>query len=297
VEIDDQGKVVRSVSNADPAFAGALLMPYSLVVIPQIDRIVSTNSSMHDEDIFSGVTYQVWRQFDLKLLKTSFLDVGDNLYAHISPEEPRLGPDGSVFVQTLGCGIERITGVESSEPKSKLIYTFPGNWCGVLAGREQQNRVERFSRANSRGQVLHCLERQLYGSQYDALSFRCWAVRDLRPKGSSLGLRPPMYPYVALRGPTYRENSHALGISIRAKLLIFASRKRLPRGFDSHRPLHSQATPGHAGLQDWDQDIDPMGKSWESTLRGRRSHGLTYSRIAPRFTRTVTRSSSQKQIV
>jgi hypothetical protein len=131
VEIDDHGKVVRSVSNADPAFAGALLMPYSLVVIPEIDRIVSTNSSMHDEDIFSGVTYQVWRLSDLKLLKTSYFDVGGNLYAHISPEEPRLGPDGSVFVQTLGCGIERITGVESSEPKSKLIYTFPGNWCGV----------------------------------------------------------------------------------------------------------------------------------------------------------------------
>jgi hypothetical protein len=131
VEINDQGKVVRSVSNADPAFADALLMPYSLVVIPEIDRIVSTNSSMHNEDIFSGVTYQVWRLSDLKLLKTSYFDVGDNLYAHISPEEPRLGPDGSVFVQTLGCGIERITAVESSEPKSKLIYTFPGNWCGV----------------------------------------------------------------------------------------------------------------------------------------------------------------------
>jgi hypothetical protein len=131
VEIDDQGKLVRSVSNADPAFAGALLMPYSLVVIPEIDRIVSTNSSMHDEDIFSGVTYQVWRLSDLKLLKTSYMDVGNNLYAHISPEEPRLGPDGSVFVQTLGCGIERITAVASSEPKSKLIYTFPGNWCGV----------------------------------------------------------------------------------------------------------------------------------------------------------------------
>src|SRR5258708_20520602 len=43
---------------------------------------------------------------------------------------------------------------------------------------------------------------------------------------------------------------------------------RVSCGFDSHRPLHSQATPGHPGLQDWGQDIDPMGKSWESTLRG-----------------------------
>jgi hypothetical protein len=131
VEIDDGGRVIRSASNADPAFAGALLMPYSLVVLPQIDRVVSTNSSMHDDDIFSGVTYQVWRLSDLKLLKTAYFDVGENRYAHISPEEPRLGPDGSIFVQTLGCGLERITGVDTGTPKSQLVFTFPGNWCGV----------------------------------------------------------------------------------------------------------------------------------------------------------------------
>ena len=131
VEIDDQGKVIRSASNADPAFAGALLTPYSLVVLPELDRIVSTNSSMHDEDIFAGVTYQMWRLSDLKLLKTAYFDVGENRYAQISPEEPRLGPDGSIFVQTLGCGLERITAVNTDEPKSQLVYTFPGNWCGV----------------------------------------------------------------------------------------------------------------------------------------------------------------------
>jgi hypothetical protein len=39
--------------------------------------------------------------------------------------------DGSIFVQTLGCGMERITGVTAKEPSSKLVHTFPGNWCGV----------------------------------------------------------------------------------------------------------------------------------------------------------------------
>jgi hypothetical protein len=131
VEIDDQGKVIRSASNADPAFAGALLTPYSLVILPELDRVVSTNSSMHSDDIFAGVTYQVWRLSDLKLLKTAYFDVGENRYAQISPEEPRLGPDGSIFVQTLGCGLERITGVNTDEPRSQLVYTFPGNWCGV----------------------------------------------------------------------------------------------------------------------------------------------------------------------
>jgi len=131
VEIDDSGKVIRSASSADPAFADALLTPYSLVVLPELDRVVSTNSSMHDGDIFSGATYQVWRLSDLKLLETAYFDVGQNHYAHISPEEPRLGPDGSIYVQTLGCGIERITGLNSDAPRSQLVHTFPGNWCGV----------------------------------------------------------------------------------------------------------------------------------------------------------------------
>ena len=28
-----------------------------------------------------------------------------------------------------------------------------------------------------------------------------------------------------------------------------------------------KAMPGHVGLQNWDQDIDPMGKSWEFDAR------------------------------
>jgi hypothetical protein len=131
VEIDDHGIVIRSASSADSAFPDALLTPYSLVVIPDIDRVVSTNSSMHNEYIFSGVTYQIWRLSDLKLLKTQNLDVGANHYGQISPEEPRLGADGAVYVQTLGCGIERITDIATDEPKSKLVWTFPGSFCGV----------------------------------------------------------------------------------------------------------------------------------------------------------------------
>jgi hypothetical protein len=130
VEIDDKGNVIRSVSTADPAFPDALLMPYGVAVLPEQDRIVSTNSSMHDPDLLSGVTYQVWRLSDLKLLKTAYFDPGAGRYAHIAPEEPRVASDGSVYVQTLGCGVERITGL-SVAPVAKLVHTFPGNWCGV----------------------------------------------------------------------------------------------------------------------------------------------------------------------
>jgi len=67
----------------------------------------------------------VWRLSDLKLLKTANLDIGDNHYGHVSPEEPRIGPDGAVYVQTLGCGIERISNIDKEEPTSNLFITFP----------------------------------------------------------------------------------------------------------------------------------------------------------------------------
>jgi len=131
VEIDDQGKVVRSASSADPAFPGALLTPYSLVVVPERDRVVSTNSSMHLDSILHGATYQVWRLSDLKLLKTAYVDVGENRYSHLGPQEPRLGPDGAVYVESLACGLQRITGFDTDAPRAQLVYTFPGSWCGV----------------------------------------------------------------------------------------------------------------------------------------------------------------------
>jgi hypothetical protein len=131
VEIDDSGKVIRSASSADPAFPGALLTPYSLVALPEIDRVLSTNSSMHLDSILHGVTYQVWRLSDLKLLKTAYVDVGANHYSHVGPQEPRLGPDGAVYIETLSCGLERITGVDTDRPQAQLVYTFPGAWCGV----------------------------------------------------------------------------------------------------------------------------------------------------------------------
>ena len=51
---------------------------------------------------------------------------------------------------------------------------------------------------------------------------------------------------------------------------------------------------GHVGTRDWDQDIDPVGKSWEYASIWGLPHILRYPYVAPAFTRTVTRSSSQK---
>ena len=130
VEIDERGNVVRAVSTFDPVFADANLMPYSLAVLPDIDRVLVTNSSMHGRDQ-DGTTFQLWRLSDLTLLRTDYFDPGRRLHGHIDPEEVRIGPDGAAYVQTLGCGIERVTNLNTATPQATLVHHFPGNWCGV----------------------------------------------------------------------------------------------------------------------------------------------------------------------
>jgi hypothetical protein len=130
VEIDDEGRAVRAASTADPARPSDLLMAYSLLPLPDIDRVIVTNSSMRDEDR-SGHTYQIFRLHDLKWLSTNDLDAPAGRYGEINPEEVRLGPDGAVYVQTLGCGIERVTDIAKAHPRSKLVWQFPGSFCGV----------------------------------------------------------------------------------------------------------------------------------------------------------------------
>jgi hypothetical protein len=110
---------------------------------------------------------------------------------------------------------------------------------------------------------------------------------------STPGSLTSMYPYVA----PHTAKIHTLitlGISTRTKPHVLKTGRAARVGSIAIARSTLEAMPGHAGLQDWGQDIDPMGKSWKSTLRGRRSHGLTYPRFAPRFTRTVTRRSTQK---
>ncbi|MEL1251148.1 hypothetical protein [Aurantiacibacter gilvus] len=131
VEIDDSGRMVRSVNNVDPAFAEEGLLPYGLAVLPEIDRVIVTNSPMGNDWLLTSNTYQLFRLSDLELLGTYRLDPGPRLNGHISPEEPRVGPDGAVYVHTLSCGVQRITGLDSPTPQAQLVYQYPGSWCGV----------------------------------------------------------------------------------------------------------------------------------------------------------------------
>jgi len=144
VEIDDAGKVVRAVSNADPAHPDWPLLPYSLAVLPEIDRVLVTNSPMQDYHLLQSVTYQLFRLSDLKLLGTYRLDPGPSLSGHLDPEEARIGPDGAAYIQTLSCGLQRVTGMDSAQPKAVMVHQFPGSYCGVptIAGHYLVQTVE-----------------------------------------------------------------------------------------------------------------------------------------------------------
>jgi hypothetical protein len=144
VEIDDRGELVRAVSNADPAHPNWPLLPYSLMPIPKIDRVLVTNSPMQDNYLLQSVTYQMFRLSDLKLLGTYKLDPGPSLSGHIDPEEVRIGPDGAAYIQTLSCGLQRVTGMASARPTARLIHQFPGTFCGVpiIAGHYLVQSVE-----------------------------------------------------------------------------------------------------------------------------------------------------------
>ena len=131
VEIDDNGKLVRAVSNADPALPDDGLLPYSLAILPKIDRVLVTNSPMQDPYLLSSNTYQLFRLSNLKLLGTYRLDPGPTGNGNVAPEEARVAADGSVYVQTLSCGVQRITGLDTATPKARLVHKFPGDFCGV----------------------------------------------------------------------------------------------------------------------------------------------------------------------
>jgi 56kDa selenium binding protein (SBP56) len=131
VELDDRGRVTRSGSAVDAAAAGELIRPYSLVAVPSADRVVSTNTAMH-EDEGDSRTVQIWRLADLKLLRTMVLPPGPRGSEQKNPGEPHLLADGrTALVHTFSCGLYALTGVDGDTPSVRHVKTFDGTECAV----------------------------------------------------------------------------------------------------------------------------------------------------------------------
>lgn len=131
VEFDEGGHLIRSSSAIDATAKGELIRPYSLVVVPALDRIVSTNTAMHEKDGDSR-TVQVWRLSDLKLLRTLLLPPGPRGSEQKFPGEPHILADGrTVLVHTFACGLYQMVGIDTDKPSVRHLQTFDGEQCDV----------------------------------------------------------------------------------------------------------------------------------------------------------------------
>lgn len=125
VELDPKGRVLRVADAADPKVE-KFIRPYSLAVVPALNRIVTTSADMHKKDISHVI--QVWRYSDFKLLKSIYLQGAEGA----NPAEPRLLSDGrTVLVSTFTCGLYRIVNLESENPSAESVHSFGGENCAL----------------------------------------------------------------------------------------------------------------------------------------------------------------------
>lgn len=131
VEVTPRGELVRSSSAVDRASAAELIRPYSPLVIAGLDRVVTSNTAMHEED-GNARTVQVWRLSDLKLLRTLTLPPGPGGSEHQNPGEMKLLEDGrTVLIHTFSCGLYQLDGIETDQPRVRHRHTFEGTECAV----------------------------------------------------------------------------------------------------------------------------------------------------------------------
>jgi 56kDa selenium binding protein (SBP56) len=132
VELDSAGRVVRYASAAAPSI-DSTIRPYSLAVLPALDRVVTTATDMHLHVRSRAV--QIWRLSDLTLLRTLLLPPGQRGDENWLTAEPRVLADGrTVMVNTFTCGLYRLRGVEGNAPSVEWVHSAPwaeGRNCAV----------------------------------------------------------------------------------------------------------------------------------------------------------------------
>lgn len=154
VELDETGAVVRSASAVSPDVPANENWTYSLLVLPDLDRIVTTNTRMglpdewkaaaraaadsghqHASENVMPTHVQIWRLSDLSLLHTLRLPSQEGGHNALTAEPRRLA-NGEVFVNTFTCGLYRLTGLTSDQPAAEPVLWSPLNppgWCAVPA--------------------------------------------------------------------------------------------------------------------------------------------------------------------
>jgi len=130
VEFDPKGRVVRSVSARVPGHPD--VRPYSLAVVEQADRVITSSADMMGAQVSHVV--QIWRLSDLTLLHTLQLPhEPDGIYdSAADSSEPRVLADGkTVLVPTFNCGLFLLKNLTSAQPSLQHVYDFGYRTCEV----------------------------------------------------------------------------------------------------------------------------------------------------------------------
>ncbi|MER3546529.1 MAG: hypothetical protein C4338_02570, partial [Rhodanobacteraceae bacterium] len=130
VEFNAQGKVVKTAAAA--ASGHSDIRPYSLAIVPKLDRIVTSSADMMGAQV-SHVA-QVWRLSDLKLIKTMQLPSPSYWYYDTAADssEPRVLADGTtVLVPTFNCGLFLVRNLAGDDPALQHVYDFGYRTCEV----------------------------------------------------------------------------------------------------------------------------------------------------------------------
>ncbi|TAN04114.1 MAG: hypothetical protein EPN36_09940 [Rhodanobacteraceae bacterium] len=130
VEFDPQGRVVRTASAAAPGHPD--IRPYSLAIIPKLDRMVTSSADMMGAQ--SSHVAQVWRLSDLKLLKTMRLPPQADWFYDTAADssEPRVLADGkTVLVPTFNCGLFLVRNLAGDAPTLQHVYDLGYRMCEV----------------------------------------------------------------------------------------------------------------------------------------------------------------------
>ena len=121
-EFDPAGRLLRTGSSADSAFAGAHIRTYGLVALPAIDRVVTTSNPMDTERTADVI--QIWRLSDFRLLRTIAMppSPGDSMERY--PFEVRALADGrTALLNTYYCGFYLLSGLETANPQVALVHS------------------------------------------------------------------------------------------------------------------------------------------------------------------------------
>lgn len=130
VEFDAKGRVVRSASAEVAGHPN--VRPYSLAVVQQADRVVTSSADMMGAQVSHVV--QIWRLSDLTLLQTLQLPhEPDWIYVTAADSsEPRVLADGkTVLVPTFNCGLFLLNNLTGAQPTLQHVYDFGYRTCEV----------------------------------------------------------------------------------------------------------------------------------------------------------------------